>query len=139
MSETIEWVVIIGVIVGNALMVGFLVWLLIKDEIREDGEEMNEKMDEKMDDLISRSALIEAMTEVYKKHYAGTGKSEDFTIAMEMVRKQPTAYDVEKVVADIQAFAECNEDCKKNFYYGQGCSACLWNKIMGIVRKGGVK
>jgi hypothetical protein len=55
-----------------------------------------------MSDLISRSALIEAMTEVYKKHYAGTGKSEDFTIAMEMVRKQPTAYDVEKVVAELE-------------------------------------
>ena len=55
-----------------------------------------------MGDLISRSDLIEAMTEVYKKHYAGDVSASGFTIAMEMVRKQPTAYDVEKVVAELE-------------------------------------
>ena len=55
-----------------------------------------------MGDLISRSELIEAMTEVYKKHYAGDVSASGFTIAMEMVRKQPTAYNVENVVAEIR-------------------------------------
>lgn len=60
---------------------------------------------------------------------------------MRAVDDQPTAYDVDKVVEEIEAFggcAECREKgTDKRFYYGQGCKACLFGKIVGIVKRGG--
>lgn len=38
---------------------------------------------------------------------------------------------VEKIIRD---FAECNDDCKTNFYYGQGCNACFWNTIIKKIK-----
>lgn len=39
--------------------------------------------------MIDERKLIDEMTKEYKKYYAGTGKGEDFTIAMQMVMNQP--------------------------------------------------
>lgn len=47
---------------------------------------------------IDADTLYKKMTREYKKHYAGTGKGHDFTIAMEMVRNHPTSYDVGTMV-----------------------------------------
>lgn len=38
------------------------------------------------------------------------------------------------IVRQIREFAECNEECGEKFYYGQGCSACGWGKIIEIVK-----
>ena len=59
-----------------------------------------------------------------------------YKVAKHEIDDIPTAYDAEKVVEELEVLAECNEECKKNFYYGQGCNACLWHKIFEIVRKG---
>ena len=83
-----------------------------------------------MGDLIRRSDLIEAMTEVYKKHYAGDVSASGFTIAMEMVRKQPTAYNVEKVV-------ETLEENAFDYYLCDGEMVDLKDAIY-IVKRGGV-
>ena len=42
------------------------------------------------------------------------------------------------IVEKLEEFAEC-KDCNENgisekFYYGQGCKACMWKKIIDIVR-----
>jgi hypothetical protein len=56
--------------------------------------------------LIDKVALYDAMTEEYKKHYAGTGKGYDFTIAMQMVQNQPTTTEAEIRAKAIDEFAE---------------------------------
>lgn len=40
----------------------------------------------------------------------------------------------ENVAEIIRKFAECNDDCKTNFYYGQGCNACFWNTIIKKIK-----
>lgn len=40
----------------------------------------------------------------------------------------------ENVEEIIRNFAECNDDCKTNFYYGQGCNACFWNTIIKKIK-----
>lgn len=60
---------------------------------------------------------------------------------IQTIDEQPTAYDVDKVVEEIEAFGGCTE-CKekgtnKRFYYGQGCKACVFGKIVDIVKRGG--
>ena len=59
-----------------------------------------------MAELIDKGALYDAMTEEYKKHYAGTGKGYDFTIAMQMVQNQPTVTEAEIRAKAIEEFAE---------------------------------
>ena len=61
-----------------------------------------------MAELIDKGALYDAMTEEYKKHYAGTGKGYDFTIAMQMVQNQPTVTTTEAEIRNraIDEFAE---------------------------------
>lgn len=62
---------------------------------------------------------------------------------MRAIDEQPTAYDVDKVVEEIEAFggcAECRErGTDKRFYYGMGCKACVYGKIVDIVKRGGVE
>lgn len=45
--------------------------------------------------------------------------------------RQAEKESVEKIIRD---FAECNDDCKTNFYYGQGCNACFWNTIIKKIK-----
>ena len=59
-----------------------------------------------MAELIDKGALYDAMTEEYKKHYAGTGKGYDFTIAMQMVQNQPTTTEADIRARAIDEFAE---------------------------------
>jgi hypothetical protein len=95
-------------------------------------------------DLISRSELIEIMTEEYKKHHAGDVSASGFTIAMEMVRNQPTAYDVEKVCEQINKIeverSEYSEMVKCNIDERgciSSCYDCILNHVEMIVRNGG--
>lgn len=57
------------------------------------------------------------------------------------ILEMPTAYDVDKVIEEIEVFggcAECRErGTDKRFYYGMGCKACVFGKIVDIVRRGG--
>lgn len=60
---------------------------------------------------------------------------------LQAIEDQPTAYDVDKVVGEIEVFggcAECRErGTDKRFYYGMGCKACVYGKIVDIVKRGG--
>lgn len=52
-----------------------------------------------------------------------------------------TAYDVDKVVEKIEQYAcaECKEaGTYKRFYYGMGCKACAYGKILSIIKRGGI-
>ena len=69
-----------------------------------------------MAELIDKGALYDAMTEEYKKHYAGTGKGYDFTIAMQMVQNQPTTTEAEIRAKAIDEFAEKIRDWQKEVY-----------------------
>jgi hypothetical protein len=59
-----------------------------------------------MSDLISRKALIKAMEKKYdianETGMYPTGLSEAFIITEKIIREQPTAYDVDKVVKDLK-------------------------------------
>ena len=59
-----------------------------------------------MAELIDKVALYDAMTEEYKKHYAGTGKGYDFTIAMHMVADTPATTESEIRAKAIEEFAK---------------------------------
>lgn len=50
-----------------------------------------------MAEYIDRGKLEDEMTDVYRKHYAGTGKQEHYTIAWQIMRKQPGVADVAPV------------------------------------------
>lgn len=57
------------------------------------------------------------------------------------IEDQPIAYDIDKVVDEIETFGGCIE-CRekgtdKRFYYGMGCKACVFGKIVDIVKRGG--
>lgn len=74
-----------------------------------------------MDDLISRSALMKYLRD-YKWEFA---MGSDFSKAMEMIEAQPTAYNVDAVVAEI----------KKHSYF-MGIRESMVETIVRIVRKG---
>lgn len=70
-------------------------------------------------------------------------KYDEVADLLEIVEDQPTAYDVDKVAEEIEVFggcAECREKgTDKRFYYGMGCKACVYGKIVNIVRRGGAE
>ena len=37
------------------------------------------------------------------------------------------------IVQQIRKFVGCHKGCSENFYYGRGCKACAWSKIIEIV------
>jgi len=41
---------------------------------------------------------------------------------------------IRECIDKIEKFAECNEECSKKFYYGQGCNACMFGKIKASIR-----
>ena len=89
-----------------------------------------------MEDLISRSALIE---EIRKGD-----KVASFNYFISLVQAQPTAYDVEKVVAELEEY-RANFDCricKYNKTEGpvclKDCTDALIDCLFDIVKRGGV-
>lgn len=42
---------------------------------------------------------------------------------------------LETAMEYIQRFADCNYNCRESFYYNQGCKACMWGKIIEMIKK----
>ena len=81
-------------------------------------------------DLISRSALIEQIkgfTNVCEGYF------ENHNLLMDVIEKQPTAYSVEKVVAEVDDFeircCDCKESCNTE--------GCLIERIKNVISNGG--
>lgn len=91
-------------------------------------------------DLISRKVLIEELADVYRNHYAGTG--EEFTIAIQKVCEQPNAYDVDKVIEQLEKckaimLSPTTMDCFGKECEHNDCLVCVFEKAIEIV-KGGI-
>lgn len=90
-----------------------------------------------MGDLISRSALLKYLRD-YKWEFA---MGSDFSKAMEMIDAQPTAYDVEKVVAELKN--ESDYEPIDYDYYDMPCTDEQYFIATGtaidIVKAGGVE
>lgn len=90
------------------------------------------------DSLISRQALIKAICEGYDFNYGNYPLTE----LLDCVKKQPAAYDVEKVVERLK---ECRDimlspidrDCFGEECKHGDCSVCVFDKAIEIVRRGG--
>lgn len=94
-------------------------------------------------DLISRKALIEKLADVYRKNYAGTGKGEEFCIAIQKVCEQPNAYDVDKVIEQLEKckaimLSPTTMDCFGKECEHNDCLVCVFEKAIEVV-KGGIK
>ena len=87
-----------------------------------------------MSDLISRSALLKKIAEEYDLNYGEILiNPERF---YEMVEEQPTAYDVEKVVAELEDAKFLMPPENDNHYADNGL---FLEDAIDIVRKGGVE
>ena len=84
-----------------------------------------------MGDLISRSALIEAISKSTCNWAEHLWKQ----VVCDVIYNQPTAYDVEKVVAELEE--EINRLCSASGNYFHGYTEGI-EKAIEIVRKGGV-
>ena len=101
-----------------------------------------------MDDLISRSVAIEEIWNVFNSYVNDNSKFDEyeteainmaFIVLQNRIKEQPTAYDVEKVVAELES--------AENYYYDDTLDA-EYNLVMfksirqdvaiDIVRKGGI-
>lgn len=89
--------------------------------------------------LVDADALMEKLNVFNDKVHGNEHFLYGIETAKELLEDTPTVYDIEKVVEQIREFVECNAECEKKFYYGQGCSACMWGKMVDIVRKGKVE
>ena len=86
-------------------------------------------------DLISRSALIKALTNVEVSFYLEDGQTKDTydgTTIMDIIEEQPTAYDVEKIVAELE-----NLPSTENNVYGVPQPYINKHSVLRIVRNGG--
>lgn len=101
---------------------------------------------ERLSDLISRSAVLKQL-EDWKKNWENTEDSYEKTWTLtcidfyiRLITNQPTAYDVEKVVAELIQFGLNSMD--KQIYdsdtYYDGVSVAI-RKACNIVKRGGVE
>lgn len=104
-----------------------------------------------MSDLISRKTLLEAMEKKYdianKTGMYPTGLSEAFIITERIIREQPTAYDVDKVVERLEERKTDREKEYKTASLQDGSymlsmvfreSAKAYERAIEIVKGGGV-
>ena len=82
--------------------------------------------------LIDATALIERKFIVYDIEDLS---HEEFE---QLVNEHSTAYNPDKIVEQLQELFYCNEYCQKKFYQGLGCKACLFGKVIEVVKGGGV-
>ena len=94
-----------------------------------------------MSDLISRSELLESFRKSYCGHL-GMENSDGmitFRSICRIINEQQTAYDVGKIVEELESFAKLAEDRWTN---GTSKYACqehkCWVKAIEIVKQGGV-
>lgn len=90
--------------------------------------------------LIDADALMNYLRD-YKWEFA---MGSDFSKALEMIDAQPTAYDVEKVISDVEEYANSNicwEDvgCPYRDNPTVHCENCGALGALEIVRKGGAE
>ena len=92
-----------------------------------------------MSDLISRSALIEEINELLKSPYAnqqqfGAERRDAIEIVRDLcVKRQPTAYDVDKVIEEL-------EELKAYAVYEDVNADTKWlDKSIEIVKQSGVR
>ena len=89
-----------------------------------------------MDNLISRSALLQ---EFETEHIAHNSDLWHITEIKAFIENQPTAYDVEKVVAELGENIECSTEVKDSMCQKYAdCFRCLTDRAIEIVRKGGI-
>lgn len=79
------------------------------------------------DDLLTRIRLN------YNNHQNISANS-----IKDIIDTTKTAYDVDAVVKDIREYAECDDECAKEYNLGYGCTFCKFNTVINIIRKGGV-
>ena len=106
-----------------------------------------------MSDLISRSALLDEI-ESLSVHITGLRSGKDVLAdcmkeykksVLRIIDEQPTAYDAEKVVAELEEAQEKLETDmwakESNNWYGEYCNGMSegYEKAIDIVRKGGVE
>ena len=93
-----------------------------------------------MSDLISRSALIEAITQHSKDVKSDVPMVQDiYQIAhqhiIQLIEIQPTAYDVEKVVKELEEMKNIGSATKTEILITKACI----NRAIDIVKRGGVE
>jgi cystathionine beta-lyase family protein involved in aluminum resistance len=98
---------------------------------------------ERMSRLVYEDNVVALINEEIRvieiqKEQGYKSKIEELRHIKDCVEHLPTAFNKEAVIKQIQEYAECKEECKNNFYYGQGCKACAWNKMIEIVKAGGI-
>ena len=91
-----------------------------------------------MSDLLSRSALIEEMKKT-ETEYENSMIYPSWWSALNIISKQPTAYDVDKVVEEL--FEERTKILLSNDYECKIINYCLDNfdKAIEIVKQGGIR
>lgn len=82
-----------------------------------------------MSDLISRSALVDMLLTENQRCITSTGHEVTINMVVSFIKAQPTVYDIEEVV----------EDLDLHITKIVGRNAMLYKKIMEIVRNGGVE
>ena len=102
-----------------------------------------------MSDLISRSPLLQAMDKRYKekKDIVSNNLAEGFAQMEKLIKEQPTAYNVDKVVEELEdkakdrrnrAYMIPNAEVSLFAQYLLGMSVGLENEAIEIVKGGGV-
>lgn len=93
-----------------------------------------------MGDLISRSELIKRIkgfTNISSEYF------ENPELLLDVIEKQPTAYDVEKVVAELVEMRNkdsqgCKDVGNKCLSYTD-CGLCIMDRAIDIVKRGGAE
>lgn len=81
-------------------------------------------------DAIDRNTFVKAVGE--------NGGFISFGDCLEMLKNQPTAYNVDAVIKEIREYAECDDECANEYNLGYGCTFCKFNTVINFIRKGGV-
>lgn len=92
-----------------------------------------------MSDLISRSELISRIESEYREY----GEDYDTEQILGDIEDMPTAYDVDKVVEQLEEVEKImtspvTEDCFGEECRASDCTVCLISKAIEIVKGGGV-
>lgn len=85
-----------------------------------------------MSDLISRKKVISILEQL--EEHSLSGKM-DISNAIYLLEKQPTAYDVDKVVEQLESLSNAEAD----YYYARSNDVIDREDAIDIVKKGGVE
>ena len=85
-----------------------------------------------MSDLISRKKVISILEQLEEHSLSG---NMDISNAIYLLEKQPTAYDVDKVVEQLESLSNAEAD----YYYARSNDVIDREDAIDIVKKGGVE